>query len=217
MTANGMTLVIANKNYSSWSMRAGLAVALTPAEVREVVVPLDEPETRAAILAYSPSGRVPALVDGSVTVWDSLAICEYLAERFPEADLWPEAAQARAAARAVCAEMHSGFEALRAECSMDLRRRGRTPRGTNWRPDAERIVTLWEDCLARFGGGEGFLFGRPGIADCFYAPVVSRFITYDLPLSSAAADYARRLQDWSPYRAWAEAAAEEPWDLGDDH
>lgn len=217
MAASEITLVLGNRNYSSWSMRAALAASLAGAAAREIVIPLDRPETREAILAHSPSGRVPALIVDGVAVWDSLAICETLAERFPEAALWPADPAARAVARSVTAEMHSGFEALRRECSMDLRRRGRKPRGEAWRPDAARIVALWNDCLARFGGDEGFLFGAPGIADCFYAPVVSRFVTYDLPLEGAAVGYVERVQAWAPYRTWAEAAAEEPWDLGEDH
>jgi len=217
VAASELTLVLGNRNYSSWSMRAALAATLTGAAVREIVIPLDRPETREAILAHSPSGRVPALIVDGVAVWDSLAICEYLAERFPEAGLWPADPTVRAVARSVTAEMHSGFEALRRECSMDMRRRGRQPRGEAWRPEAARIVALWNDCLARFGGDAGFLFGAPGIADCFYAPVVSRFLTYGLPLEGAAAGYVERVQAWAPYRAWAEAAAEEPWDLGEDH
>lgn len=217
MASTEMTLVIGNKNYSSWSMRAALAAALSGAPVREVLVPLDQPDTRASILAYSPSGRVPALIDGDVGIWDSLAICEYLAERFPQAGLWPEAPAARAVARAVTAEMHSGFEALRRDCSMDLRRRGRKPRGDAWRAEAQRIVLLWNDCLERFGKGEGFLFGRPCIADCFYAPVVSRFVTYGLPAEGAAKEYIEHIQGWELYRAWADAAAGEPWTLDEDH
>ena len=217
MTSPTLTLVVGNKNYSSWSMRAGLAAALTGAAIEEILIPLDQPDTAETIARHSPAGLVPVLLDGDLAVWDSLAICEYLADRFPKAGLWPADPAARAIARSVTAEMHSGFAALRRECSMDMRRRGRTPRGDGWRDDARRIVALWNDCLARFGGKEGFLFGAPSIADCFYAPVVSRFVTYDLPLSGAAVDYATRVQHWAPYRAWAAAGAAEPWDLGEDH
>lgn len=212
-----MTLVIGNKNYSSWSMRAGLAVALTGAAVEEILIPLDEPETAASIRRFSPAGRVPTLMLGDVAVWDSLAICETLADRFPAAGLWPTDPVARAVARAVVAEMHSGFPVLREECSMDLRRRGRQPRGDNWQEEVRRIDALWGDCLERFGGAGGFLFDQPTIADCFYAPMVSRFVTYDLPVSERAAAYIAHIRSWAPYRAWTAAAAAEPWDLGDDH
>jgi len=211
-----LTLVIGNKNYSSWSFRAWLALSLTGQTFREILVPLDQPETRAAILAHSPTGLVPLLRHGDLAVWDSLAIGEYLAETFPEAGLWPRDSRHRALARAVTAEMHSGFPALRAEFSMDMRRRRRVVPSQRAERDILRIQRIWAECLLT-SGSTAFLFGEPGLADCFYAPVVSRFVTYGVALDHVAAAYVDRVTRWPLYRAWYEAAEKEPWDLGDHH
>ena len=148
------TIYLGNKNYSSWSLRPWLALKQTGAEFEEVVIPLSEATTRATILSYSPSGRVPALKHVELTLWDSLAICEYLAESFPAAQLWPADAAARAVARAVSAEMHSGFAALRNHLPMNMRssfpNRGVTP---EVQADINRITAIWRDCRKRFGGG----------------------------------------------------------------
>ena len=187
-------LFMGNRNYSSWSMRAWLALRLTGVDFEEQVFPLGEPGVRERIRAHSPTGRVPALQDGELTVWDSLAIAEYLAERHPDAGLWPADPGARARA-----EMHSGFAALRANMPFNVRRRspgkGRAP---GVQEDIERIVGLWRECLA---AGGPFLFGEFGLADAFYAPVVLRFRTYGVPLDSPEAGWAAGRGHISRYRA----------------
>jgi glutathione S-transferase len=207
-----LTIVLGNKNYSSWSLRAALVLDHTGAPYEEIVVQLDQPETAAQIRRHSPSGRVPALIDGDLVVWDSLAIAEYLAEKFPAAQLWPGDTRARARARSVSAEMHAGFADLRTSMPMNMRRsapgRGHTAGAL---ADAARIQGLWRDCRATFGNAGPFLFGRFSIADAMYAPVVSRFVTYGVPLEGAARDYAEAVQAWPAYRRWLEAARAEPW------
>jgi glutathione S-transferase len=185
------TLVIANKTYSSWSMRAWLALGATGAPFDEVVIPLDRPETRGRILAYSPTAKVPCLVDGDVTIWESLAICEYLAERFPAAGLWPTDGKARALARAVSAEMHAGFATLRRELPMNCRASfpPRAIDNAELAADIARIQALWADCRGRFGQGGPYLFGGFGIADAMFAPVVTRFISYGVPVDAASNAY----------------------------
>lgn len=204
------TLVIGDKNLSSWSLRAWLALVQAGVGFREVVVRLDRPTTRTEILRHSPSGRVPCLIDGEVVVWESLAICEYAAERRPEARLWPEDRAVRAHARAVAAEMHAGFAELRARMAMDIR--SRLPRPTRTpalEADIARIVAIWEGCRARFGAGGPFLFGAFTIADAMFAPATTRFATYGEPLPPVAQGYADAVRALPAMRAWAEAAAGE--------
>jgi glutathione S-transferase len=164
--------------------------------------------------AASPSGLVPVLEDGPMRVWDSLAIAEYLAERFPEEHLWPDERGARAVARAVSAEMHSGFAALRSHMTMnvraDLRGKGRGP-GVDG--DIERVLAIWSDCRARFGAGGDFLFGRFSVADAMYAPVVSRFRTYGVTLSGVAREYADAIWALPAMQDWVAAAHAEPWTI----
>lgn len=205
-----LTLAIGNKNYSSWSMRPWLLLRQAGIPFEEIRIPLYRPDSAAQLAAWSPSGRVPALHDGDIQVWDSLAICEYLAERFPDKELWPLDAAARAVARSVSAEMHAGFVALREHMSMNIRARrpglGRTPESL---ADVARIVSIWTDCRARFGKGGDFLFGRFCIADAMYAPVVLRFRTYDVKLDGAAKDYAGTVLALPALQAWvADAEAE---------
>lgn len=209
----GLTLVIGNKNYSSWSMRPWVAMTAFNIPFHEVRVLLDQQDTATKIAAYSACGRVPVLLAGDMTIWDSLAICEYLAEQFPEKHLWPQDVAARAMARSVCAEMHSGFSSLRTSMSMNIKGRypgkGRTP-GTQ--ADIGRISEIWEDCLARFGhtgGHSGFLFGEFSIADAYYAPVVMRFHTYGVTLPPALNGYCERVRNHPAVARWiAEAMAE---------
>lgn len=202
-----LTIVIGSKRLSSWSLRGWLALKLSGARFDEVVIPLDQPSTRQRILEHSPAGRVPILKDGAVSVWESLAICEYLAERFPEAGLWPEGAEARAHARVVAAEMHAGFAALRRDMAMDCPARrpgqGQTPGAL---ADIARVSEIWRDCRRRFGSGGDFLFGRPGAADAMYAPVVSRFVTYDVPLDEVSAAYRDAVLALPAMREWLAAA-----------
>ena len=209
-----VTLVIGNKAYSSWSLRAWLALTHVGVPFREVVVPLRQPDSTARILVHSSSGKVPALRHGGRTVWDSLAICEYLAETFPAARLWPDDPHARAVARAVSAEMHSGFVALRTNMPMDLKEThpgaGRT---AECLADIARITALWRDVRGRFGQDGPFLFGRFSIADCMYAPVATRFETYAVELDPVCRAYADAVLALPALRAWTEAARAEPWTI----
>jgi glutathione S-transferase len=207
-----LTIYLGNKNYASWSLRAWLALKRTGAAFDEVVIPLYQPGSRETVLKYSPSGRVPSLRHGDVTVWDSLAICEYLAETFPDAGLWPSDPQARAAARAVSAEMHAGFAAMRAHLPMNIRSsfpgRGMTP---EVQADINRIMAIWRDCRARFGEGRGdFLFGQFTIADAIYAPVVTRFRTYKIDLEHEAEAYCATVLATPAMQEWTSAARNEP-------
>ncbi|WP_141328958.1 glutathione S-transferase family protein [Myxococcus sp. AB025B] len=206
-----LTLVVASKNYSSWSLRPYLALCHTGQPFQEVVIPLDTPGTQDSILQHSPSGRVPALRHGELVIWDSLAICEYLAETFPEARLWPESREARAVARSVTAEMHSSFSRLREHMGMNLRARkpgqGRAPGVAE---DIARIQALWNDCRSRFGQGGPFLFGRFSIADAFYTPVATRFVTYDVTLDPVSAAYRDTLLSQPAFQKWAQAGLHEP-------
>ena len=208
-------LVIANKNYSSWSLRAWLALAQAGIRFDEVRIPLGTPETKARLLGYSGAGKVPVLIDGNAKVWESIAICEYAAERWPEKRLWPADRAARGHARAVAAEMHAGFVALREAMPMNCR--GRYPgKGRNPAVDADiaRIQALWGDCLKRYGGP--FLFGAFSIADAMYAPVVSRFLTYDVKLAGALEQYAQAVLDLAALKEWYAAAAAEAEFVAED-
>jgi len=205
-----LKLVIGNKAYSSWSLRPWLLLREAGIAFKEIRIPLYTPESPQRIREHSPSGYVPVLIDGATRVWDSLAICEYVNERFPQTQGWPEAAAVRAVARSVSAEMHSGFAAVRTELPMNVRgrRSGVTPSPAA-RTGIDRIVEIWRDCRERFGAGGSFLFGRFGIADAMYAPVVTRFATYGVELTGAARDYAAAVQALPSLREWVEAARAE--------
>lgn len=207
-----LTLVVGSKNYSSWSLRPYLALAHTGQPFREVVIALDAPDTAAHIAKHSPSGRVPVLRHGELTLWDSLAICEYLAETFPEARLWPQDKAARAVARSVTAEMHSGFAALRQNLPMNIRARkpGQGLDAPGVKADIQRIQALWSECRQRFGQGGPFLFGAFSIADAFYAPVVTRFVTYGVELDAVGAAYRDAVLGLPAMKQWMEDAAAEP-------
>jgi glutathione S-transferase len=209
-----LTLIIGNRNYSSWSLRAWLALEATGQAFEEVVVPLGRPETTGEILRWSPTGRVPALRDGEIVLWDSLAICEYLAESFPDAGLWPVEPSARAFARSVVAEMHSGFISLRKHMPMNLRASypgaGREP---GVEEDIARITAIWEECRRDFGADGNLLFGDFTIADAFFAPVVSRFLTYGVTPDGLAGAYMNAVWALPTMRAWAEKARAEPWSV----
>jgi glutathione S-transferase len=207
-----LTLIIGNKNYSSWSLRPWIAMKVAGLEFDERVIPLYEPGSREQVLAFSPAGKVPVLIDGDQMVWESLAILEYLAERFPEAGLWPRDARARSHARVVAQEMHGGFMALRRNCPMNLWLPPKPrPQGDDVMADVRRIDALWTDCRARFGGNGPFLFGAFGAADAMYAPVVSRFHSYGLSVGPGAHAYMDAVMALPAWREWGEAALNEPW------
>ena len=197
-----LTLVIGNKNYSSWSMRPWLALKQARIPFREIRIPLYQPDSKQRILEHSPAGKVPVLKDGEMAIWDSLAILEYLAERFPDRGLWPARATDRARARSVSAEMHAGFSALRTHMPMNLRNsypgRGRTP---EVEADIARIVALWLDCRARAKGGE-LLFGPFCNADAMFAPVATRFGTYGVELPAVCRRYVDKLIALPAMQSW---------------
>jgi len=208
------TLYIGSKNTSSRSLRPWLAMRNAKLAFDEVLIPLRKPETVSQIKVHSPSSKLPALKideDGlSRTVWDSLAICETLAERHPEAGLWPEDATARAEARSIVAEMHSGFPDLRRVLSMDIAARYPTPPLDDaLQMQIARIVELWQSVLGRYGKSSGFLFGHFTIADAFYAPVATRFETYGVHLPPIAQAYTQRILATPAMREWEESARRE--------
>jgi len=212
-----LTLVIGNKNYSSWSLRAWLAIKQAGIAFNEANVVLNRPETHEKILRFSPSGRVPCLIDGDLTVFDSLAICEYINEKVSERDggaasLWPREVKTRARARSVVAEMHSGFAALRSNMPMDIRSRHADKgeaamRRTDVAADVARIQSVWDECLAQ---GGPMLFGSFSIADAFYAPVVTRFATYGVKQSPLLAAYSENILALPAMQQWIAAAKAEP-------
>jgi glutathione S-transferase len=211
-----LTLVIANKNYSSWSLRAWLMLKQAGVPFEEIVIPLRMPETRAAVMRYSPSGKAPCLIDGEVTVWESLAIGEYLAERFPAADLWPTDPRGRALARAIANEMHGGFIPLRRAMPMNIRTN--MPgwgMGPGVQDDINRIEAIWRDTRSRFGAGGDMLFGHFTIADAMFAPVASRFHSYGVVLGGTASAYADALLAWPAMKEWFAAAQAESWMIPD--
>ncbi len=208
------TLVVGSKQLSSWSLRPYLAMRATGAAFQEVVIALNRTQTHSDILRHSPSGKVPALKieEGGevVTVFDSLAICETLAERHKEAGLWPDAPLARARARAYACEMHAGFASLRKTLPMQIASRLPTPElSDEVRQDIARVTAAWEEALLHHDKDGGFLFGRFSIADCMYAPVVSRFVTYDISLPPRLAQYSERIMALASMQDWIEAARKE--------
>ena len=210
-----LTLVIGNKNYSSWSLRAWLFMKHAGIAFDEVVIALDTASTHEEIEKYGPSGRVPVLRHGELTVWDSLAICEYVAELIGTG--WPQERAARAVARAVCAEMHSGFNNLRTLWPMNARaRRRRSAMMPALAADIERIDELWCDCRRRFGHAGPWLFGEYSIADAMYAPVVLRFNTYGARISETVRWYMASVLEDGALQQWLAAAKQEPWTIAAD-
>lgn len=205
-----MQLVIGDKNISSWSLRAALVMELTGAPYEQVLVRLDQADTRTRILEHSPTGRVPLLKTAAGPIWDSLAIAEYLAETFPEAHLWPCGEYVRALARSVCAEMHSGFVALRTHLPMDLcRDQTLAVVPDDAQLDIQRICSLWAECRSNFGQDGPFLFGHASIADAFYAPVASRLRSYRVELPDVAAAYVETIYQWPAFQRWLQAARQD--------
>lgn len=206
-----LTLAIGNKNYSSWSMRPWLALKACGIAFDEVMIPLYTGEAdKQRILDFSKSGKVPALVDGDVTVWDSLAIIEYLAERFPEAKLWPEDPASRAHARSVSAEMHSGFMALRKECGMNLHRPvAAKPLSADAQANIARIQESWAECRQRYGKMGPYLFGAFSAADAMYAPVVHRFRSFAIEVTPETRAYMDAMMALPAFQEWTEGALAE--------
>lgn len=206
-----LKLVIGNKNYSSWSMRPWLALRAGNIAFEEVFIPLYTGKAdKDRILSFTQSGKVPALVDGDIVVWDSLAIIEYAAERFPEAKLWPDDRARRAHARSICAEMHSGFQALRNECGMNLHRPvGPVPLSDDAHANIARIEQIWLECRERYSAFGPFLFGAFSGADAMFAPVVHRFRTYAVEVAPQAKAYMETMMALPAFREWTEAALAE--------
>jgi glutathione S-transferase len=207
------TLSLSSKNYSSWSLRGWLMARLAGLEFQEVIVSPDDADARQEILLLSPSILVPCLTHDGIKVWDTLAIGEYLAERFPESGLLPKDRAARAHCRAICGEMHSGFSSLRSALPMNLK--GDFPGHKVWsraEGDIARITAIWRDCLATYGGP--FLFGaKPCMADAMYAPVVTRFLTYHVKLDRTGILYCQHIMGLPDMKAWVAAARQEPDDI----
>ena len=212
-----LKLVIGNKNYSSWSFRPWIAMKVAGIAFEEEVISLDAKDFKTRVTRISGTGKVPALADGNVQVWESLAILEYLAEKFSDARLWPADPAARAQARAIAAEMHAGFVPLRRHLPMNMwrpvMRRDLTP---EVQANVRRIEAMWADCRTRHGAGGPFLFGPFGAADAMYAPVVARFHTYAVEVNALARTYMDAVMDLPAWREWQTQALAETWVLPED-
>ncbi len=205
-------LTISSKNYSSWSLRGWLLCQMAGLDVEEKVVSLDDPANRAELLLLAPSVLVPRLNHEGASVWDTLAIAEYLAELFPGAGMLPTDRLARAHCRSISGEIHSGFHNLRSALPMNLKASHKSFKiFAGAQPDIDRIQTIWSECLQKYGGP--FLFGQPTIADAMFAPVCTRFLTYSVPMSPAAAAYCGAIMAWPPMKQWVEAAKKEPEEM----
>ncbi len=207
-----LTLIVANKAYSSWSLRPWILLAHFKIPFEEVVIPMDRPETRAAMLQYAPSGKCPSLHHGRIAVWESLAIIEYVAEVHPERAIWPKGKAARAHARALANEMHAGFSALRQACPTNFRRKPKAiALGDDVRADVARIEAAWAHARRTFGRAGTFLFGRFSAADAMFAPVVNRFHVYEIPVATTTRAYMDAMMALPAWKAWIAAAEAEPW------
>ncbi len=206
-------LTISSKNYGAWALRGWLLARFAGLEFTEKVIPPDDPAMKAEMLLLSSSLRVPSLQHGSVKVWDTLAIAEYLNEIRPKAQLLPADVKARAHCRSICGEMHSGFASMRSSLPMNIK--AHFPGFKVWsraQADIDRVLEIWRECLATYGGP--YLFGQqPCVADAMYAPVVTRFLTYDVPLDQACAGYGKCIMDLPAMKEWVAAARQEPDDI----
>jgi glutathione S-transferase len=211
-----MNLYIGNKVYSSWSLRPWIVMKAKDIAFQETLVELRAHDTPERIKKFSPSGKVPCLVDGDVTVWESLAIMEYLAEKFPDKSIWPKDAKARAHARAISSEMHAGFQPLRQACPMAITQRFQSkPLPADVATNVARITAIWNEARAKFGAAaQGpFLYGDFSAADGMYAPVISRFYTYGIKVDAVCQVYMDAMRAHPAYQAWVAEAAAEPWVL----
>ncbi len=206
-----LTLIIGNKTYSSWSLRPWLALAHHRIPFKEIVIPIGTPDTPAEIRRYSPAGKVPVLIDGEATVWESIGILAYINERFLEMRLLPRDLQARAHCWAISCEMHSGFAALRKECPMNLKRRKKRELTPEARSDVRRITEMWGDARKRFGEGGPFLFGSFSIADCMYAPVATRIASYEIDVDPVSSAYVEAIYALPAFQEWQKSALAETW------
>jgi glutathione S-transferase len=209
-----MQLYIANKLYSSWSLRPWLLMTALDIPFEEVRIPMYLPDSKARMLDVSPTGKMPCLVDGGARVWESLSIVEYLHEKFPSKGVWPAESKARAHARSVSSEMHAGFQALRMACPMNLGKRFQ-PRdlGSDVDDNLRRFQGLVSDCRRRFGAGGEFLYGAFSAADCMYAPLVSRLDTYQVDLASQTRQYVNAVLEHPAFVKWKTDALAEPWGI----
>ena len=205
-----MKLIVGNKNYSSWSLRPWLLMTHAEIPFEEIVLSFNDPNFKARVGQYSPAGKVPVLVDSDLVVWDTLAIVEYLAEKFPQRNIWPKHTAARAHARSICAEMHSNFAAMRAAMPMNCELK------LKWMPldhavqrDVARVLSIWSACRTQFGKTGRFLFGDFTAADAYYAPVVRRFLGFDVELPELCAEYVATIDALPAMRKWVEAALRE--------
>lgn len=205
-----LNLVIGNRKYSSWSFRPWILMKVAGIPFRETFIPIRKPDSLKMIRRFSPAGRVPVLLDGGTAVWESLAICEHLAEKFPKNGLWPKDPKAKALARSVSHEMHAGFQGLRSHlpCHFLVRHKD-FPIAAEARPDIDRVLHIWKSCRKRWGKGGPFLFGRFSVADAMYAPVVFRFLAYGVPVDPASAAYMRAVVALPATQEWVRAAARE--------
>lgn len=211
-----MHLILGNKLYSSWSMRPWLIMRALGLDFTETVIPLRQPDTSARIREYSPSGKVPALVDGEVVVWESLAIISYLADRFPDKPIWPQGDAARAHAKSISMEMHGGFQALRQACPMNLGKRyAARDFGEKVAADVARIEDIFRETRSRFGQSGPFLFGAFSAADAMFAPVVSRFQTYQIAVRPVTRAYMDAIFAHPGFERWRGEALLEPWSIPD--
>jgi glutathione S-transferase len=210
-----LKLILANKAYSSWSLRPWILLAQLKIPFEEVIIPMDQPETRASMLKYAPTGKCPSLQDGKIAIWESLAIIEYLAEAYPEKTVWPKGKAARAHARSLASEMHAGFVALRQACPTNFRRPVKAiALSDEVRGDVARIEAAWAHASATFGRGGPFLFGRFSAADAMFAPIVNRFHVYDVSVSTQTRAYMETIMALPAWKAWIADAHAEPWRIG---
>jgi glutathione S-transferase len=207
-----LKLILANKAYSSWSLRPWILLAQLKIPFEEVIIAMDQPETRASMLKYAPTGKCPSLQDGKIVIWESLAIIEYLAEAYPEKTVWPKGKAARAHARSLASEMHAGFVALRQACPTNFRRPVKAiALSDEARGDVARIEAAWAHARATFGRGGSFLFGRFSAADAMFAPIVNRFHVYDVSVSTQTRAYMETIMALPAWKAWIADAHAEPW------